>query len=89
MANKRKIKVFTTGCSSCDGVVSMVQEIACPSCEVEVVDVREEEGARRAEELGIHSAPAVAIDGRLAGCCTTDGSVSEEALRAEGVGQPA
>ncbi len=90
MTNKRKIEVFSTGCSSCDDVVQLVERIACPSCEVEVLDVNETRGAERAEELGVRHAPAIAVDGRLAGCCTVgDGRITEEALRAEGVGQAA
>jgi glutaredoxin 3 len=65
----------------------MVQRAACPSCEVTVLDMRDPAVARRAKDLGIHSIPAVVIDGQLAECCTGRG-VNEATLRAAGLGQP-
>jgi glutaredoxin len=50
--------------------------------------MKEPEVARRAKALGVRSVPAVAIDGKLAGCCAGRGP-DEEALRAEGLGRPA
>lgn len=44
--------------------------------------------ASRAKELGIHSVPAVVIDGKLADCCTGRGP-DEATLRAAGLGQAA
>ena len=87
MSNRRKIEVFSAGCPACDGAVELVQELACPSCEVAVLDMHDETVARRAAELGVRSVPAVAIDGQLAGCCTGRG-VDEATLRAAGLGQP-
>ena len=86
MATKRTVEVFTAGCPVCDETVELIQRIACDSCQVEVLDLNEEAVARRAEELGIRSVPAVAINGTLAACCV--GSVTEDALRAEGIGEP-
>lgn len=83
---KRKIEIFTAGCACCDETVQMVQSIACPSCDVQVLDMQEAEVERRAKNLGVRSVPAVAIDGALAGCCAGRGP-TEEALRAAGVGQ--
>ena len=66
----------------------VVRELACESCEIEVQDLRESEAARdRAAELGIQRVPAVAVDGKLAGCCEQV-PIDEEALRAAGVGSP-
>lgn len=87
MATKRTIEVFTAGCSVCDDTVEMVKRIACDSCQVEVLDLKEKAVAHRAEELGIRSLPAVVIDGTLAACCAGRG-VTENALRAEGIGEP-
>ena len=87
MATPRKIEVFTAGCPVCDETVQLVQHIACESCDVEVLDLNVQHVAQRAETLGIRSLPAIVIDGTLAGCCTGRG-ISEEALRAEGIGQP-
>jgi hypothetical protein len=86
MERKRKVEVFTAGCSLCDEVVALVKRLACPSCEVSVVDLRERGAADRAGRLGVRTAPAVAVDGKLAGCCTSSGP-TEEGLRAAGVGR--
>lgn len=85
---KRKIEIFSAGCACCEDTVQLVQSIACPSCDVQVLDMRDTEVARRAVELGVHSVPAVAVDGTLAGCCAGRGP-TEMALRAAGIGQPA
>ncbi len=87
MTAKRKIEVFSAGCPACDEVVALVQGLACPSCAVDVLDMRDIEVAKRAKALGVRSVPAVAINGQLAGCCTGRG-VDEATLRAAGLGQP-
>jgi hypothetical protein len=51
---------------------------------VVVRDMHNHEIAKRAEQLGIRSIPAVVIDGKLAGCCSgrgVDEHVIREALR--------
>lgn len=83
---KRKIEIFTAGCACCDEAVQLVRSLACPSCEVEVRDMKSADVERRARELGVRSVPAVAVDGALAGCCAGRGP-TEEALQAAGVGR--
>lgn len=87
MATKRTIEVFSAGCSACDDAIKMVQDIACPSCDVSVLDMHDPNVASRAKGLGIKSVPAVVIDGKLADCCTGRGP-DEATLRAAGLGQP-
>ena len=87
MTAKRKIEVFSDGCPACDDVVSLVRGLACPSCEVDVLDMRDMAVAKRAKALGVNSVPAVAINGQLTGCCAGRG-VDEASLRAAGLGQP-
>ena len=87
MATKRKIEVFSAGCPACHTVVDLVSHVACPSCEVSVLDMNDAGVARRADRLGIRSVPAVVIDGTLAECCAGRGP-SEGTLRAAGLGQP-
>jgi len=87
MSDKRKIEVFTAGCPFCEKAVELVNSIACPSCEVELLDVRDEEVVRRAKSLGVSSIPAVAIDGKLVDCCAGRGP-DETALRKAGLGSP-
>ena len=87
MNTKRKIEVFSAGCPACEETVQLVNRVACSSCEVSVLDMNQPEIAERAKNLGVHSVPAVAIDGKLADCCT--GRVPCEAtLRAAVLGQP-
>ena len=87
MSSKRKIEVFSAGCPACQETVELVNGLACPSCEVSVLDMRDPEVAERARDLGVRSVPAVAIDGTLADCCAGRGP-QEAMLRAAGLGQP-
>ena len=86
MADKRKIEVFSAGCSVCNEVIEAVKGEACPSCEVIVHDMKDMQVVRRAKELGIRSVPAVVIDGNLASCCAGRG-VDIEVLKAAGLGK--
>jgi hypothetical protein len=70
---KRKVEVFSAGCTICDQTVQIVNQIACPSCEVSVLDMRDADVADRANKLGLQSVPAVVVDGVLAGCCAGRG----------------
>jgi glutaredoxin 3 len=85
MAAKRKVEVFSAGCSVCQDTVALVQRVACPSCEVSVLDMNDPQVAARAKALGIRSVPAVVIDGKLADCCSGRGP-DEAVLRAAGLG---
>lgn len=86
MSNKRQVEVFSAGCPTCDAALELVNEIACPSCEVSVRDMHDPQVAERAAALGIRSVPAVVIDGVLADCCAGRGP-DEATLRAAGLGQ--
>ena len=87
MATKRTIEIFSAGCPACEETIELVNRIACPSCDVTVLDMHNPEVARRAKSLGIRSVPAVVMNGTLADCCAGQG-VDEATLRAAGVGQP-
>lgn len=87
MTTKRKVEVFSAGCPACADVETLVKSLACPSCEVEVLDMHDMVVAQRAKTLGVRSVPAVAINGQLAGCCAGRG-IDEASLRAAGLGQP-
>ena len=87
MAQKRKIEIFSAGCPACDETVQTVNDIACPSCEVQVLDMHREDVAAQAKEYGIKSVPAVVIDGKLADCCAGRG-IDEAILKASGIGSP-
>lgn len=84
---KRKIEIFSAGCACCEEMIAIVQRAACPSCEITIKDMRNEDVAERAKRLGIRSVPAVVIDGNLAGCCEGRGP-DLEMLREAGLGVP-
>ncbi len=86
MSAKRTIEVFSAGCPVCKEAIDLVNRIACPSCEVTVLDMTDPSVARKARSLGVRSVPAIAIGGKLASCCTGHGP-EETALRAAGLGQ--
>ncbi len=87
-ANKRQVEVFTAGCPACGEAVSLVQSLACDSCDVEVLDMKEPNVSDRAKGYGVRSVPAIVIDGKLAGCCSGRGP-DADTLRAAGLGQKA
>lgn len=87
MDTKRKVEIFIAGCPVCKETVEMIKSIACPFCEVIVLDIKRSEVAERARSLGIRSVPAVVINGKLADCCSGQGP-DEVTLRAAGLGQP-
>jgi glutaredoxin len=86
MSEKRQIEIFSAGCPVCQDTIDLVNRLACASCEISVLDMNDKKVAARAAELGVRSVPAVAVNGKLADCCTGRG-VNENALRAAGIGQ--
>lgn len=73
MSAKRKIEIFSAGCSACEETIKLVNDNACPSREVEILDVKDGEVQSKMKSLGIKSIPAVAFDGKLADCCAGRG----------------
>jgi glutaredoxin len=87
MRNKRKVEVFSAGCPLCSEAVTLVKDMACSSCEIEVLDMKNTDVAAKAMTLGVRSVPAVVVDGKLASCCADAGPTRDE-LKAAGIGQP-
>ena len=85
MEQKRKVEVFSAGCPACEPTVQLIKSIACPSCDVQVLDMHQPDVAAKAKNYGVKQVPAVVIDGKLAGCCAGAGP-DEATLRAEGLG---
>ena len=73
MSARRKIEIFSAGCPACEEAVRMVKRATCPSCEVSVLDMKDAAVAKRAQKLGIHSVPAIVVNGKLADCCAGRG----------------
>lgn len=87
MTSKRKIEVFSAGCPACEETIALVNSIACPSCEIEVLDMNRAGVAERAKQYGVHRVPAVVVDGELADCSQSS-EIDTDGLRAAGVGVP-
>jgi glutaredoxin 3 len=81
MNTKKKIEVFSAGCSTCNETIEMVKRLAGSSHEVVVHDMQKSEIATKAKNYGVRSVPAVVIDGKLASCCAGRG-VEEHVLLA-------
>lgn len=87
MATTRKIEVFSAGCAVCEDTIALINKIACPSCEVEILDMHKPEVSKKAKQYGVRSVPAVVVNGKLADCCAGSGP-DEGQLRAAGIGTP-
>ena len=87
---KRHVEVFTAGCPICVETVCLVESLACPSCEVQVYDLREgcatNECREKPTRYGITAVPALAVDGVLLDCCRR-APITAGHLRAAGIGQ--
>lgn len=81
MSTKRKIEIFSAGCTTCKETIEVVKRLAGSAHEVIVHDMNKSEIASKAKNLGIRSVPAVVIDGKLASCCAGRGP-EEHVLRA-------
>jgi glutaredoxin len=84
MADKRKVEIFSADCPLCREAIETVKQNACSSCDVIVLDMKDNEVAQRAKSLGIRSVPSVIINGKLA---SMDG-INLPALREAGLGSP-
>ena len=87
MSAKRNIEIYSVGCPVCQEAISTIQDNACPSCEVTILDMNDPNMADRAKRLGVESVPAIVIDGQLTECCSGRGP-DIEALKAAGLGVP-
>jgi hypothetical protein len=87
---KRTVEVFTAGCPLCSPVVDLVKSVACDQCDVLTHDLTEagNPALRRARLLGVHTLPAVAVNGALLDCCKGE-IISRETLERAGIGQAA
>lgn len=85
MAAKRKIEIFSAGCPACEDTLSLVNVIACESCEIIVLDMYDPKVATRAKSRGVKSVPAVVVNDKLAGCCAGRGP-DAQSLRASAIG---
>ncbi len=87
MAENRRIEIYSASCAACEEAIELVRRLACPSCDVQVLDMKDPSVARSAKRLGIRSLPAIVVDGTLAECCAGAGP-QERSLKAAGIGTP-
>lgn len=87
MTNKRRIEIFSANCPLCQKTIELVKSIACQSCDIRILDMNNNDVAKRAEELNIQSVPTVVVDGKVVGCCSGRGPSKEELMKS-GIGQP-
>jgi len=87
MTDKRQVEIFSAGCPLCRQAEDMVRSLAGEDCQVVVRDMHQPQHAARAQQLGVRTVPAVAVDGKLAPCCAGRGPLPEtlrEALQSPG-----
>ena len=49
---KRNVEVFSAGCGACQETIDLINNVACPSCEITVHDMHDAAVAARAHRLG-------------------------------------
>jgi glutaredoxin len=85
---KRRVEVFTAACPLCEDAVRLVTSLACPSCEVQVYDLREgcatNECREKSARYGVTAVPAVAVNGTLLDCCRRE-PITADRLIAAGI----
>lgn len=83
---KKKVEIFTAGCSVCTPIVDLVKNNASDSCDIIIYDLvkqcESKECLAKAVEYGIKSIPAIAVDGKLLSCCQNNGISKEELVKA-------
>lgn len=75
----------------CQPTVDLVKSMACTSCEVIVYDLSNPCETKVCQEkvitYGIKRLPAIAVNGKLLGCCENKEISAEELVNA-GIGEP-
>jgi len=71
--SKKKIEIFSAGCSACNETIEMVKRLAGSAHDLVIHDMHQSEIESKARSYGVRSVPAVVIDGKLASCCAGRG----------------
>lgn len=80
MTARKKVEIFSAGCSVCKETIEMIKRLAREH-EVIIHDMNKSDIASKAKQYGVRSVPAVVVDGKLASCCAGRGP-EEHVLRA-------
>ncbi|MDR4470481.1 MAG: hypothetical protein MRJ68_19645 [Nitrospira sp.] len=87
---KRLVEVFTASCPFCEKTVKLVRSLICPSCELQVYDLREgcatNECREKVTRYGITAVPAIAVNGVVLDCNRRE-PITTELLEAAGIGR--
>ena len=87
---KKQIEIFTAGCPVCEPVVALVKETACQNCEITIHNLSDQCESKicisKMEEYKVKRLPAIAVDGKLLGCCKNIEITKEDLVNA-GIGQ--
>lgn len=90
--SKQTVELFVADCPLCEGAAAKLRALACEECAVTIRDLatgcETDECVTDARSYGITSVPAVVVNGHLADCCAS-GGVTDDGLRALGIGAPA
>ncbi len=82
---KRTVEIFSAGCRTCQRTIDEVRKQIDPRHDIVVHDMHNDRAAAdKVEALGIHTVPAVVVDGALLACCKNTGPTRRE-LQAAGV----
>ncbi len=85
-AMKKKVEVFTAGCSVCTPVVELIKTNASKLCDIIIYDLLKQHESKeclaKIAEYNIKAIPAVAVDGKLINCCQNTGVSKEELVKA-------
>jgi hypothetical protein len=65
----------------------MVNELACPHCELIFYNLNKNEGVEKAKAYSVTAVPAAAVDGALLDCCKKR-PITREDLQVAGIGRP-
>ena len=70
---KNIIDIYSAGCSICNDTIDLVNSIADSGCEITIHDTQQKDVANELKKHNIKTVPAVAINGKFADCCTSQG----------------
>ncbi len=74
VTTNRTVEIFSAGCRTCQRTIDQVRKQIDPRHDIVVHDMHNDKGATdKAEALGIHTVPAVVVDGSLLACCKNTG----------------
>lgn len=83
----RHVEIFSDDGTLSRETIALIDQLSCPSCQLQVRNMNDPAVARHARNLGVTSLPAVVVNGRLV-TSTTGGGLDEAALLAAGIGEP-